>query len=133
MQPQANSIIDLEKRFWQSMVDNDTDTAVEMLYEPSLMVSAHGAIKFGHADFRRLAGKDSLALKSYELTNMQVVFPNDTTAVLTYHAKQTVAPRGTNDGARTQEMNDTSTWVRAADGWKCVMHTETPAGKSAKH
>ena len=131
--PQENSIIELEKRFWQSMVDNDTDTAIDMLCEPSLMVSSHGAMKFGHEEFRKMAGKDSLVLKSYELTNMQVVFPNDTTAVLTYHAKQTVAPRGTSDGARTQEMNDTSTWVRTGDGWKCVMHTETPAGDAAKH
>jgi hypothetical protein len=27
----------------------------------------------------------------------------------------------------TQEMNDTSTWIRTLDGWKCVVHTETPA------
>ena len=24
-------------------------------------------------------------------------------------------------------MIDTSTWIRAQEGWHCVMHTETPA------
>lgn len=48
-------LIDLETRFWQSMVDDDTDTAVGMLSEPALMVSQHGAIKFDHAGYRRMA------------------------------------------------------------------------------
>ena len=31
-------------------------------------------------------------------------------------------------------MNDTSTWVKVGDEWRCVMHTETPAGaEKAKH
>ena len=29
MQPQAKTMIDLENKFWQSMVDNDADTAME--------------------------------------------------------------------------------------------------------
>jgi len=54
------------------------------------------------------------------------VFPNDTTAILTYHVKQGVAPRGKGERS-VQEMNDTSTWIHAGERWKCVMHTETPA------
>jgi len=27
-----------------------------------------------------------------------------------------------------QHVHDTSTWVRTAGQWKCVAHTETPAG-----
>ena len=34
-----NALIDLEKKFWQSMVDQDADTAVKLLVEPALMVS----------------------------------------------------------------------------------------------
>jgi len=133
MQPQAKTIVDLENRFWQSMVDNDTSTALAMLCEPSLMVSPHGAMRFGHEEYRKMAEQGSWVLKAYELSDMQVVFPNDSTAVVTYHAKQTVASRDKGDGNTTQEMNDTSTWVKANDGWKCVMHTETPAGDHAGH
>lgn len=121
------TIIDLENKFWQSMVDHDTDIALDMLTEPALMVSSHGVMKFGHEDYRRMAEKDSLVLKEFELTNMEVVFPNDATAVCSYRARQRMSQRGKSD-ATEQEMNDTSTWVKTPEGWKCVMHTETPAG-----
>ena len=99
MQPQAKTIIDLEKKFWQSMVDNETDVALGMLAEPSLMVSSHGAMTFDHDKYRQMAEKGTMVLKSYELSDMQVIFPNENTAVATYHVKQTMAPRGNGDGA----------------------------------
>jgi len=131
MRPQANTIIDLETKFWQSMVDNDTDTALAMLCEPSLMVSSKGAMKFGHDDYRRMAKRDDMKIQSYQLSDMQVVFPNDDTAVVTYHARHTLTERG-GSAPKTQEMNDSSTWIRDGKDWKCVMHTETPASESAK-
>ena len=122
----SDTLIDLEKRFWQAIVDQDADAAIEMLTEPALMVSSHGAMKFDHAAYRRMAEKDSMVLTNFELSNMQVVFPNDSTAVLTYRAKQTMAKRGERNGA-VQEVNDTSTWIKNCGRWQCVMHTETPA------
>lgn len=122
----SKTLMDLEKKFWQSMVDHDTDAALEMLVEPALMVSSHGAMKFDHAGYRKMAEQGSMVLTSFELSNMETVFPNDTTAILSYHVRQEMAARGSGDRTE-QEMNDTSTWVRTADGWKCVMHTETPA------
>src|ERR1700755_2281611 len=107
----TETIIELEKRFWQSMVDNDTDTAIEMLTEPAIMVSSHGAMQFDHTQYRQMAEKGSMVVESFELSDMQVVFPNDTTAVLMYHAKQKVAQRGKSNGT-VQEMNDSSTWIK---------------------
>ena len=119
--------MELEKKFWQAIVDQDPDTATELLTEPALMVSSHGAMKFDHDGYRQMAEKGSMMLKSYELSDMNVVFPNDSTAVLSYHVKQKLAQRG--DGkSLQQEMNDTSTWIKNGDRWQCVMHTETPAG-----
>jgi len=129
MQSQAREIVDLEKKFWQSIVDEDTDTALGMLADQSLMVSSHGAMKFGHVEYRKMAEQGKKVLKNFVLSDLDVVFPNDTTAILTYHAKQTMAPRGSTDAGTEQEMNDTSTWVKTLDGWKCVMHTESQAGQ----
>jgi ketosteroid isomerase-like protein len=126
------TIIDLEQRFWQSMVDHDVDTALQMLCEPALMVSSHGALKFDRAGYRKMAEQGPYVLSGFELSDMQVVFPNETTAVLTYHARQKVTPRGKAEGV-VQEVNDTSTWIKTGDSWKCVMHTETPAGERARH
>jgi len=123
----SKTLIDLEKKFWQAIVDQDADTAVDLLTEPALMVSSHGAMKFDHDGYRQMAEKGSMVLKSYELSDMNVVFPNDSTAVLTYHVRQKLAQRG-NGKSLLQEMNDTSTWIKDGDRWQCVMHTETPSG-----
>jgi hypothetical protein len=68
-----------------------------------------------------------MVVTSFELSDVEVVFPNDATAIVTYHVKQAVAPRGDGKKATQQEMNDSSTWVKNGKGWQCVMHTETPA------
>jgi len=133
VQNPTKTLTELETKFWQSMVDQDTETAVEMLSEPSLMVNTHGSMKFDHATFRKMAQQDALVLTDFDLSDVEVVFPNDSTALVTYHAKQTMAPKGKSEKT-VLEMNDTSTWIRVGDGWKCVMHTETPAqAKPAQH
>ncbi len=134
----SKTLIDLETRFWQSMVDQDTDTALTMLSEPSLMVSSHGAMKFDHAAYRKMAEQGSMVVKSFELKDVEVVFANDSTAIVTYSVRQSVAPR---DGGKMgsgqsteQEMNDSSTWIRKGRDWQCVMHTETAVEAApAKH
>ena len=131
MNTSSKTLIDLETRFWQSIVDQDTDTALGLLCEPALMVGPHGAIKFDHSGYRRMAEQGTTVLKSFELSDVEAVFPNDTTAILSYRVKQGVASRGKSKST-TQEMADTSTWVRAnGDDWRCVMHTETPIEQKA--
>ena len=133
MRASSKTFIDMETRFWQSMVDQDSDTAVSMLAEPALMVSSHGTLKFDHAGYRRMAEQGPLVLTSFELRDIEVVFPTDTTAILTYRVKQGVAARG-NGKSTTQEMADSSTWVQSDDDdWRCVMHTETPFEPSERH
>lgn len=124
------TLIELEKRFWQSLVEQDADTAIQLLTEPALMVSEHGAMQFDHAGYRKMAEHGPMVLRSFELSNMHVMFPNDSTAVLTYHVRQKMGPRDEGDGY-VQEMNDSSTWIREGKFWKCVMHTETPANGSS--
>lgn len=122
---QAQTLIDLENRFWQSMVDEDTDTALGLLCEPAVMVSEHGTMQFDHDGYRQMAERGSMVLKSYDLQDVKVLFPNDDTAVMTYRVRQSMAMRGKPD-ATEQLMADSSTWVRDGDRWRCAMHTETP-------
>ena len=122
----TETLTKLEHEFWQSMVNQDTDAALEMLSEPALMVSTHGSMKFDHAGYRKMAEQGPMVLASFELSDLDVVFPNDTTAILTYRVKQAMAPRGKSE-KKVQEMNDTSTWIQTGQRWQCVMHTETPA------
>jgi hypothetical protein len=126
MSATSDTIIALEKKFWQSMVDGDADTAISMLSEPSLMVTPMGATKFDHAFYRKMAEEGPVVIQSFELSNVECVCPNDSTAVVTYHVKQKIAQRGQKNG-EIQEMNDTTTWIKKDNRWQCVMHTETPA------
>ena len=128
MQNPSSTLVDLEKKFWQSMVDHETDVALNLLCEPALMVSTHGAMKFDHAGYRKMADHGTMVVNSFELSDMEVVFPTESTAILSYHVKQGVAPRGKGGKSATteQEMHDTSTWVKTDHGWRCAMHTETP-------
>ena len=125
MKTSAKTLIELETKFWQSMVDQDTDAALQLLHEPSQMATAHGAMKFDHAGYRKMAEKGSMVVSAFVLSNVEVMFPTDTAAVLTYRVKQTVTAR---DGGKstTQNMSDTSTWVYVDERWQCVLHTESP-------
>lgn len=128
MRTADNTLIALEKKFWQAMVDEDADTAIGMLDEPALMVSAHGALQFDREQYRKMAEEGPMVVKSFEFSDMQVMYPNDDTAVLTYRVKQAIA--GREDGAKPieQEMADSSVWLRKDGEWLCVMHTETELG-----
>jgi hypothetical protein len=114
------------------MVDDDPDTAIGMLDEPALMVSSHGAMQFDREQYRKMAEDGPMVVKSFELSDMQVMYPNDDTAVLTYRVKQAIA--GREDGAKAieQEMADSSVWLRKDGEWRCVMHTETEIDDGAK-
>jgi hypothetical protein len=128
MQPSNKTLVELETKFWQSLVDEDTDTAIGMLDEPALMVSSHGAMKFNHADYKRMAMQGPMVVKSFELSDVDVVFPKEDTAVLTYRVKQWLTQRGKTEELK-QEMADSSVWARKSGKWLCVMHTETPIGQ----
>src|SRR5438045_9425104 len=129
MTTSASELIALEKKFWQTLVDNDTEAAVDMITEPSMMVSAYGTMKFDREAFRKMAKEGSMVVKSFELSDMNVLFPNDATAVVTYKAKQVIQERGKSASVK-QAMADSSVWTRERGKWRCVIHTETPINES---
>ncbi len=129
MQAQASDLIALERRFWKALVDEDVEEATSLLDEPALMVSPHGAMQFDHDGYKRMAEQGSMVVKSYELADMNVVFPTEETAVLTYQVRQALAQRGQTTET-VQQMADSSVWTRKNGRWLCVMHTETPVAKA---
>ncbi|MBS0453390.1 MAG: nuclear transport factor 2 family protein [Proteobacteria bacterium] len=125
-QDTAQHLIELERKFWQSLVREDTDAALSMLDQQALMVSSHGSMKFDHMQYRQMAQQGAMVLKDFKLGDIDVLQPTDDMAVLTYRVKQSMGPRGSSDTGKMQEMVDSSTWVRKDDQWQCVAHTETP-------
>ena len=124
MATSAKTLIELETKFWQSMVDQDADAALQLLHDPSQIASSHGAMRFDHAGYRKMAEQGAMVVTSFELSAVEVVFPTETTAVLTYQVKQAVAKREGGESS-VHNMSDTSTWVHAGKRWQCVLHTES--------
>ncbi len=123
----TRTLVDLETRFWQSMVDQDTDSALQLLHDPAMMASSHGAVKFDHVGYRKMAEHGSMVVTSFALSDIEVLLASETTAVLTYRVRQTVAERagGKRGEGTIQDMSDTSTWVYVDERWQCVVHTES--------
>lgn len=126
MNKRQGEIEKLERAFWDSLVAGKPEVATGMLTEPAVMVSGHGANKFDHAAYTRMARDDRYKLVEYSISNMDVIFPRDDVAIATYQVDQRMEMQG-----KPVQMNvyDTSTWVKVDGDWRCVMHTESPAEK----
>lgn len=119
----------LEHAFWQSLVDRDADAARDMLAPEALMVSAHGTMRFDPPQYERMLLDPEHGLLEYALSDMDVLFPSDDTAIATYRAHQKMRMDGQE---MEQDVVDTSTWVRVDGGWKCAAHTESEASAQAR-
>ena len=122
-------IIKLEEQFWKSIVDKDTQIALDMLHEPALMVSSKGAMKFDHAGYRKMAEDDSYKLVDFKITHPEVVFPSADVAVMTYQVNQKTEMKGKK---METNMSDSSTWVKKGKSWVCVIHTECPVAEESR-
>ena len=61
-------------------------------------------------------------LDNFEFSDMDVIFPTDDVAVITYKVHQTGELEG-----KPMDMTaaDSSVWARDGSSWKCALHTET--------
>jgi hypothetical protein len=128
MNKRAKEIQGLEIAFWQSMVDGQAGVATGMLTEPALMVSGHGRNKFDHSAYEKMAANDSYRLTDFQISDFDVLFPTEDVAVASYRVRQSMEQQGE---ALTEEVYDSSTWVRMDGDWKCVAHTESQASPRA--
>ena len=124
MQDATREIEALERAFWKSLVDRDADTATGLLAPQALMVGSRGAMRFDPAQYARMLQDPKHGLLDYTLSDMAVLFPTGDVAIATYRATQIMTMDGKE---RTQDVVDSSTWVRMDGAWKCVAHTETEA------
>ena len=121
-------IIDLETKFWDTMVSKDADTASAMMAEKSFVIGPQGVSEIARGDFGTMMDGSKWTLDSYEISDPQVLFPNEDTAVVGY----TVRQKG-KMGGKPYDMNcaDSTIWSRSGKKWLCVLHTETVMDKAA--
>jgi len=125
MADSTDTIVKLEKTFWQSMVDKDADKAMTMIADQCLITGPSGTMRSDPADYKRMTEQGDWELDRFEFSDVQVIFPVEDTAIIAYKVHQT----GTLKGQQMDlECADSTTWVRDGNEWKCALHTETIVG-----
>jgi len=122
MSANKQQIIDLETRFWQSMKDKDPETAQTMIADHCLVTGPMGTMRLDPEKYGLLTREGDWRLDDFQFKDVDVIFPTDDVAVITYKVHQT----GTH-GQKPMDLTaaDASVWVRDGGNWKCALHTET--------
>ncbi|HZP21766.1 MAG TPA: nuclear transport factor 2 family protein [Bauldia sp.] len=121
----TQEITALEKRFWQSMVDKDTDGSAELVADACLVTGAQGASRITREQFTRMMETGTWELKSFHLKDVNVEQVAKDVAVIAYKVTEDLIVDGK---PMKLEAADASTWVRTGDGWRCALHTESVLG-----
>jgi hypothetical protein len=121
MPAEKTAIIDLETRFWQSMVDKDAKLAKTMIADECLIAGPMGSMKIDPDKYEAMTKEGQWDLEKFEFSDLEVVFPSPNTAVVAYKVHQQGALKG-----KPMDMicADSSTWVQVNNKWKCALHTE---------
>jgi len=122
MTANKQQIIDLEKRFWQAMKDDDIPTAQSLLADDSLVTGPTGAMRISPKKFAQLSRESRFKIDKFRMSDVEVVFPSDDVAVIAYKIHETGSVKG-----KPMDLDavDSTTWVRDGKDWKCALHTET--------
>jgi hypothetical protein len=119
-------LVELERRYWQALKENDVQTVERLTDNPCLVAGAQGVGQLDRKSLVAMMQNASYTLDAFELDgNMKVRMLGDDVAIIAYkvHEELTV------DGKPISlDAADASTWVRRNGRWVCALHTEALAG-----
>lgn len=121
------TILKLEKSYWQAMKDNDSDTILSLTDDPCIVTGPQGIMKFNKKDFMTMMNSpQNYKLRDFQFKNgHQISVLDDKTAVIAYQVKESIEV----DGRRIYlDLSESSTWRFINDKWVCSLHTEAIAG-----
>jgi hypothetical protein len=119
------AIISREKAAWQAFKDKKTDEFKKLLSTDLVTVYADGM----HNLQQEMDGMSKSDMKSFALSDFNVVFPNKKTAIITYKAKIEATADG-KDVSGT--YNVASVWHTANGQWVGIFHTDMKEEPAAK-
>ena len=127
VETKEQELIELEKRFWDTMKTKDGRTAGEMTDDGCIIVGAQGASAIDSKTMGKLTSEGQWVLKQFSIDNQNahVKFVGDDVAIVAYKVNESVVVDGK---TMPLEANDASVWVRRNGDWVCALHTESLAG-----
>jgi ketosteroid isomerase-like protein len=118
--PDKDILITAEKNAWQNIKDKKWDDFKKIFSADFRGVYASGINKLD----KEMTEVKTLDLKSFTLGDIDVVFIDKDTALLTYSA----TIEGTEGGKDASgKMNAASVWKKEGHDWRCVFHTDLKA------
>jgi hypothetical protein len=93
-----------------------------MIADEGLVAGPMGTMRIDPAKYAKMTEEGQWTLKSFDLKDIDVVFPNQDTAIIAYTVHQTGDQKG-----RPMDMTcaDSTVWARSGGSWKAALHTET--------
>lgn len=121
------TVLDLERRFWNAMKEKDGRTAARMTDDQCIVVGAQGVSAIDSSKMGQLTVEGTWQLQQYSFDekNAQVRFIGDDVAIVAYKVDERVVVDGK---TLPVNANDSSVWVRRNGEWLCALHTESLAG-----
>lgn len=111
-----SEIIGFEKKYWKAMGDKDVGAAISLTYFPCLISGPQGTRRVSEDEYRRLMEAHPMEdFKDIEIQNPKVDVINEKTAFITYTVE-----------INNKKMQNVSTWIKEAEKWECVFHSEIP-------
>src|SRR2546430_16289354 len=118
--PDKDALITAEKNAWQNIKDKKWDDFKKIFSADFRGVYTSGINKLD----QEMTEVKTLDLKSYTLGDIDVVFIDKDSALLTYSA----TIQGTEGGKDASgKMNAASVWKKESNDWRCVFHTDMKA------
>lgn len=90
----TQAIVELETRFWQSMVDKDARRAKAMIADQCLVAGPSGTMEIDPDKYEAMTRDGNWDLDTFAFDDMAVVFPSDGVAVIAYKVRQTGTLKG---------------------------------------
>jgi Domain of unknown function (DUF4440) len=119
-------LLDLEKRYWQALKDQDVDAAMRLTDEPCIVTGAQGIGMLDRKTLAALVKAPPYTLNRFVLKDgAQVRLLGNDVAIVAYQVHEELTVEGK---PVTLDAADSSTWVRRNGRWLCALHTEAIAG-----
>lgn len=117
-----NEIVDMEKKYWQALIDKDVEAAISMTHFPCIVAGPQGANSISEDQYREmLKTSDTDKYDGIDIRDARVEVVNEDTAILTYLTQM-----------NGSDMLDVSTWVHESNKWVCAFHSENPVENRTK-
>jgi hypothetical protein len=120
--PDKEAIIAKEKAAWQAFKDKKTDDFKKLVSGDFVGVYAEGVMNM-QSELDSMAKTD---LKSYSLSDFNVVMTDADTAIITYKAKIESSMGGKDNSGN---YNAASVWQMKNGQWQAVFHTDMKEAK----